>query len=232
MLKKVVGYGVVGLLAVALVAGTVYILVRPAEVQAGQGQGRAGTVEPGMGSYGGGGYGRGQEGQGRGAAGNAGNGGGGYGRGQAGQGREAAGNAGNGGGGYGRGQGFQAGGGAAGAGRAAGAGGAAGAGDGVGLDHPADTWITVSGRVVAFDGDLAVETGAGEMVLHVGPTWYWDANGIALDGGDEVEVRGFYDGDELEIGWIKNVTTDEAVEMRDETGRPVWAGRGRWGKRT
>ena len=200
MVKKVVGYGVVGLLAVALVAGVVTILARPAEVQAGQGplggqgQGRAGTVEPGTGYRGGG-----------------------YGRDQAGQGREAAG---NGGGGYGRGQGFRAGG---------GRGGAVGAGDGVGLDHPADTWIAVSGTVVAFDGELTVETGEGEMVIHLGATWYWDANGIALNVGDEVEVRGFYDGDEFEIGWIKNVTTDEEIAMRDETGRPLWAGRGRWG---
>jgi hypothetical protein len=205
MLKKVVGYGVVGLLAVALVAGVVYILARPAEVQAGQGplgrqgQGRATAVEPGTGYYGGGAGGLGQAGQGRGAAGNTGNGGG----------------------GYGRGQGFQAGG---------GRGGAVGAGDGVGLDHPADTWITVSGTVVAFDGDLTVETSKGEMVIHLGATWYWDANGIALNVGDEVEVRGFYDGDEFEAGWIKNVTTGEEIAMRDETGRPLWAGRGRWGE--
>jgi hypothetical protein len=209
MLKKVVGYGVVGLLAVALVAGVVYILARPAEVQAGQGplggqgQGRAGTVEPGTGYYGGGAAGLGE---------------GSYGRGQAGQGRGAAGNAGNGGGGYGRGQGAQAG------------SGSAGVGDGVGLDHPADTWIPVSGTVVAFDGDLAVETGEGEMVIHMGATWYWDANGIALNVGDKVEVRGFYDGDEFEAGWIKNVTTGAEIAMRDETGRPLWAGRGRWGE--
>ena len=214
MLKKVVGYGVVGLLAVALVAGVVYILARPAEVQAGQGplggqgQGRATAVEPGTGYCGGGAAGLGE---------------GSYGCGQAGQGCGAAGNASNGGGAYGRGQGFQAGG---------GRGGAVGAGDGVGLDHPADTWITVSGTVVAFDGDLTIQTAEGEMVIHLGATWYWDANGIALDAGDEVEVRGFYDGDEFEAGWIRNVTTGEEIEMRDETGRPLWAGRGRWGKRT
>jgi hypothetical protein len=209
--------------------------VRPAEVQAeqgplgGQGQGRATAVEPGTGYYGGGAaglgegsYGCDQAGQGCGAAGNAGNGGGGYGRGQEGQGRGADGNGGNG-GGYGRGQGFRAGG---------GRGGAVGAGDGVGLDHPADTWITVSGTVVAFDGDLTVETGEGEMVIHMGATWYWDAKGIALDAGDKVEVRGFYDGDEFEAGWIRNATTGDEITMRDGTGRPLWAGRGRGGKRT
>ena len=213
MLKKVVGYGVVGLLAVALVAGVVYILARPAAVLAGQGplgglgEGRAAGVEPGTEYRGSGAAGLGE---------------GSYGCDQVGQGCGPAGNAGNG-GGYGRGQGFRAGG---------GRGGAVGAGDGVGLDHPAGTWITASGTVVAFDSDLTVETGEGEMVIHLGATWYWNANGIALNVGDEVEVRGFYDGDEFEAGWIRNVTTGAEIEMRDETGRPLWAGRRRWGKRT
>lgn len=50
MFKKLLSYGVVGLLAVALLAGTVYILTRPAEAQAGQGQARAET--PGRGDVG------------------------------------------------------------------------------------------------------------------------------------------------------------------------------------
>jgi len=209
MLKKIVGYGVVGLLAVALVGGMVYILVRPAEAQAergplgGQGQNRAAAVEPGTGYRGGGtaevggrGSGLGQQGEGRGSGG-------------------------NGGGTYGSGQGFR--------GSGNGRGEAAGAGDGVGLDHPAETWITVRGTVVAFDDDLVIETAAGQMVLNVGPTWYWDENGIALDAGDEMELKGFYDGDEFEVGWIENVTIGEELQMRDETGRPLWAGRGRRG---
>jgi len=214
MLKKVLGYGAVGLLAVALVGGMVYILARPAEAEAqaergplgGQGQGRA-AVESGTGYRGGGaaevggqGSGRGQQGEGRGSDGSGSNGGGVYGGGQ-----------GFGGGGNGR-------------------DGAEGAGDGVGLDHPAETWITVRGTVVAFDDDLVIETAEGEMVLHVGPSWYWDENGIALGAGDEVELKVFYDGDEFEIGWIENVTAGGELQMRDETGRPLWAGRGRQGK--
>jgi hypothetical protein len=52
-MKKVLSYGVVGLLAVALLAGTVYILLNPTEAQAGQGstggQGR-GNGDNGAGS--------------------------------------------------------------------------------------------------------------------------------------------------------------------------------------
>jgi len=205
MLKKVLGYGVVGLLAVALVGGMVYILARPVEAEAqtergplgGQGQGRAAAVEPGTGYRGGGTAGVGDQGSGRG---------------QQGEGRGSGGSGGNGGGTYGNGQGFGGGGNDR--------GGAEGAGDGVGLDHPAETWITVRGTVVAFDDDLVIETAEGEMVLHVGPSWYWDENGIALGAGDEVELTGFYDGEEFEIGWIENVTAGEDLQVRDETGRP------------
>ena len=220
MVKKMLVYGVVGLLAVALVVGTMYILLRPAEVQAGQGpiggqgQGRVTAVEPGTGyrsgeavKGGAGAGGRGGVAQGGGVAGNGG-------------GAQGGGVAGNGGGANGRSQGGNGGG------RAD----AVPAGDGVGLDHPADTWIAVSGTVVAFDDDLTVQTAEGEMVFETGPDWYWDANGIALEAGDEVVLQGFYDGDDFEIGAIENVTTGEALAMRDETGRPLWAGRGRWGQ--
>ena len=208
MVKKVVGYGVVGLLAVALVAGMVYVLLRPAEAQAGQGplggqgQGRVAEAQAGTGYRGGGAVEPG---------------GGGNGRGQAAQGQGAGG---NGGGAYGRGQG---------SGRSGARGATVGTGDGVGLENPADTWVAVSGTVVAFDDDLIVRTTEGDVEVGTGPEWYWDANGIALNAGDEVVLRGFYEGDEFEIGAIENATTGESLEMRDETGRPLWAGRGRQG---
>ena len=202
------GYGVVSLLAVALVAGTVYILLRPAEAQAGrgplggQGQGRAAEAQAGTGYRGGGAMEPG---------------GGGNSRGQAAQGQGARG---NGGGAYGRGQGSGAGG---------GRGATVGASDGAGLENPAETWSTVSGTVVAFDDDLIVRTAEGDVEVGTGPEWYWDENGIGLNAGDEVVLRGFYEGDEFELGAIENTTTGKSIEMRDETGRPLWAGRGRWG---
>jgi hypothetical protein len=164
MWKKILSYGVVGLLAVALVAGTVYILQRPAEVQAGQGPlGRQGQTEAGY---------------------------------QSGGGRAEA----------------------------------VATGDGFGLEHPADTWIPVSGTVVATDDGLTIETAEGEMALETGPTWYWDENGIGLEAGDDVVLYGFYEGDDFEIGGIENLTSGETVRLRDDTGRPLWAGRGRWGR--
>ena len=43
-------------------------------------------------------------------------------------------------------------------------------------------------------------------------------------------LYGFYEGDDFEIGAIEDVTSGERVTLRDDTGRPLWAGRGRWGK--
>ena len=216
MLKRILGYGVVGLLAVALVAGMVYVLVRPEEVQAGQGplggqgQGRATTVENGTGN------------RGSGAAGSGGNA---YGR-QAGE--QDCEPVGNGGQGARGGQGSGVGGGRGSA-EGVGRGQAEAAGDGIGLENPVDTWVTVTGTVVAFDDHLIVQTAEGEVEVGTGPEWYWDENGIDLNAGEEVELRGFYEGDEFVLGWVKNVTTGETLQTRDDTGRPLWAGRGRWG---
>ena len=104
-----------------------------------------------------------------------------------------------------------------------------GAGDGAGLEHPAGTWVAVSGTVVAVDDDLTIQTAEGEMAVETGPSWYWDEHGIGLDAGDEVVLHGFYDGEEFEVGAIENLTGGETADLRDETGRPLWAGRGRWG---
>ena len=101
-------------------------------------------------------------------------------------------------------------------------------GDGEGY---ADTeWLTVSGEVVALvDGELTLETADGELVAHLGPEWYWDAEGIVLDAGDSVSLTGFFEGDEFEAASVENTTTGESVSLRDESGRPMWAGGGRRG---
>jgi hypothetical protein len=95
----------------------------------------------------------------------------------------------------------------------------------------ADTeWLAVSGEVIALvDGELTVETADGELVAHLGPEWYWDAEGIALDTGDAVELSGFFEGDDFEVAGVENTTTGESVILRDESGHPMWAGGGRRG---
>ena len=86
----------------------------------------------------------------------------------------------------------------------------------------------VEGTVIALDDSLSIETSEGTMDLHLGPEWYWEAEGISLAAGDTVAVSGFYEGDAFEVGRLDNLTTNESVTLRDESGRPMWAGRGRW----
>ena len=58
--------------------------------------------------------------------------------------------------------------------------------------------------------------------------WYAQSQGFAATAGDVISLAGFYDGDRFEAASITNTTTGAEVTLRDETGRPMWAGRGDW----
>jgi hypothetical protein len=228
MFAKIIKIGIVGLLAATLVGGSAYIVLRPDEAQAAQergGQGR--ELVSGIG--GGKGYGNqgvpNQDvgGRGSGTQGTLNQGtGGGNGSGAQGTSSQGAG------GGNGRGNSVAAAPGNSGGNKGAGA---AGESKGSGESYAATEWITVTGEVTAFvDDELTVQTADGEVTMHLGPEWYWEAEGIALNLGDEVEVTGFYEGDEFEVAGIENLTIGEGVILRDESGRPMWAGGGRQGR--
>jgi hypothetical protein len=170
VLSKIVGYSLVAVLALALVGGSAYILLRPAAARSGYGGGSRGWehVEKPDG----------------------------YGRGYADVNRVGR------------------------AGQGLGTGGA---------EHPIGTWLTVTGEVVTPGDELVIQTADGRMEVHLGPAWYWEAEGIDLSTGDEVAVLGFYEGVDFEAGHIENLTSGEGVTLRYGTRRPMWAGRGRWG---
>ena len=98
-----------------------------------------------------------------------------------------------------------------------------------GGDHSPETWTTVTGTVVAFDHDLLIQTEEGELTVHLGPEWHWETAGLALNPGDQVMVTGFYEEDGFEAASVENLTTGQTATLRDEAGRPMWAGRGRGG---
>lgn len=193
-MSKIVTLVLVGVLSLALVGGSAYILLRPGEAAA-----LDHSVERAQGSGG--------ENQGRGGSGSVE--------------REPAAS-----GGYGRG-GQSQGGSKDAAGQGRGAGGAAA--DSL-ADHPAEAWAALSGTVTALeDGVLTVETADGVLEAHLGPEWYWEAAGVALVVGDEVAVTGFDENGEFEVAAVENLTTGESIALREEGGRPPWAGRGRGG---
>jgi hypothetical protein len=105
-------------------------------------------------------------------------------------------------------------------------------GDGTGTGQAqVDEWLTLNGTVVAVDADaLVVQTAAGEqVVVENRPWWFAQEQGFVASAGDQVSVVGFYEDGEFEVGQIENLTSGQRVQIREEGGRPMWAGRGRRG---
>jgi hypothetical protein len=94
-----------------------------------------------------------------------------------------------------------------------------------------EEWLTLQGTVVSADADaLVVQTVSGEQVtIENRPWWFAQEQGFSAQVGDQVTLIGFYEGDDLEVGQIDDITSGQTVPVRDENGRPLWAGRGRRG---
>ncbi|HEY72376.1 MAG: hypothetical protein DRI81_16040 [Chloroflexi bacterium] len=175
-MTKVLSYGVVGLLAVLLVAGAGYILLNPTEVQS------QGPTD-----------GQGQPGQGRG-------------RGNEGATVQNQGEFG-------------------GAGAFDGSGRNSGAGQGRNETVRNVEWETLTGTVIVIDGEVTIQTAEGEALIGMGQSAYRESFGLAV--GDEITVIGFHEDGEFKARSVENLDTGETITLRDETGRPLWAGRGR-----
>ena len=105
-----------------------------------------------------------------------------------------------------------------------------GSGDGTGTGQAeVDEWLTLEGTVVSVDADaLVVLTAAGEQVVVENRPWSFALEqGFAAQPGDQVTLVGFYEDETLEVGQIADASNGQTVQLRDESGRPMWAGRGR-----
>jgi hypothetical protein len=92
-------------------------------------------------------------------------------------------------------------------------------------------WLTFQGTIVSVDPNtLVVQTDSGQQVaLENRAWWFAQEQGFSAQMGDQVTLIGFYEGDHFEVGRIDNTTNGQTVRVRDENGRPLWAGRGRRG---
>jgi hypothetical protein len=105
-------------------------------------------------------------------------------------------------------------------------------GDGTGTGQAqVDEWLTLAGTVSSVDADaLIIETAGGEQVTVENRAWWFALDqGFEAQAGDEVTVVGFYEDGDFEVSQIDDTTTGQTVQIRDENGRPLWAGRGRRG---
>jgi hypothetical protein len=225
MLKKIWGIGIVATLAIALIVGSLYIMLRPEDAQAGQGSGgsrRSLSVNAAQ-EAGGDSNRNAQDAprgevaceaariQGTGYQGSADNCGGN--RNVEGGQAEAKSNGTGYQGGQNPGQGL-------------------GAGNSAGQERAVDhsDWQTITGEVTVADSvadsELTVATDEGEILVGLGQAWYREDAGFIVEVGDEVRVHGFYEDGEFKAGTVENLSTGQEIQLRDATGRPAWAGRG------
>ncbi len=95
----------------------------------------------------------------------------------------------------------------------------------------AEDWVTLEGVVVAVDEDaLLVQAHDHGQVTVEGRAWQVaQEQGFWAEPDDEVTLTGFTEDGEFKVAQLDNATNGQSVLTRDESGRPLWAGRGRWG---
>lgn len=94
-----------------------------------------------------------------------------------------------------------------------------------------DEWITLEGTVTAADsGSMSIAAEEGTSVTVENRAWsFAQEQGFSVQAGDRVRLVGFYEDGDFEVGTIENLSSRTQVQLREESGRPLWAGRGRGG---
>lgn len=88
-------------------------------------------------------------------------------------------------------------------------------------------WFTLEGQVVAFDPTALLISVPGQEELEIsGRAWIFAQEaGFTLQPGDHLLLTGFYETeDHFEVSHIQNQSSGEVLFLRDESGRPMWAG--------
>ena len=88
-------------------------------------------------------------------------------------------------------------------------------------------WFSLLGSVSLVAADtLTIATADGSSIDINGRTWsYAQEMGFNPQKGDNLQLMGFYETpDHMEISEVVNLTSGENVVLRDENGRPGWAG--------
>ena len=91
-----------------------------------------------------------------------------------------------------------------------------------------DEWITLTGTLVSFQGgSMTMSTAEGELIaFQTGQPRFFAEQGVTFQVGDEIQLVGFYQGEQFSAGEITQLSTGLRVMLRDPNGRPLWAGPG------
>ena len=87
------------------------------------------------------------------------------------------------------------------------------------------TSFSVSGTLIERDGEWALDTGSKIFNLHLGNEDYLESVEFILIAGQKAEVKGFVFETDMAVGTL--TMDNQTWTLRDESGRPAWAGRGR-----
>lgn len=96
-------------------------------------------------------------------------------------------------------------------------------------DESEHHWLQFEGAVSSVDADaLTVNLDSGELILVEGRAWsFTQEMGFTAEAGDRVALDGFFEDGDFEVGELTNLTSGQKVLLREASGRPLWAGRGR-----
>jgi hypothetical protein len=92
--------------------------------------------------------------------------------------------------------------------------------------------LVTKGEIKTLEGKFKIESDEWYLEadnikyqIHKGPEFYITEKGIKIAEGANIKVTGYVH--ENAITPVKITDGDKAYSFRDETGRPLWAGRGR-----
>jgi hypothetical protein len=103
-----------------------------------------------------------------------------------------------------------------------------GQGQGQGIAALGVQWTILQGNVIDMNQSaMTVQVSNGEKVVITNRPWsYALEQGFAAKVGDQIKMNGFYQNGLFEIGQMQNLTNSLSAQVRDQSGRPGWAGRG------
>lgn len=88
-------------------------------------------------------------------------------------------------------------------------------------------WFTLDSEVVDVGEQALLVTFGDRQTMDItGRAWSFAREmGLLAQPGDQLRVTGFYESeDHLEVSQMENLTSGAMVTLRDENGRPMWAG--------
>lgn len=87
-------------------------------------------------------------------------------------------------------------------------------------------WLTFEGLVsAANEEEIVILTADNQEIILSGQTYrYARELGFSVVVGDPVQIRGFEENGEIEVGEVTLLATGQSFALRSESGRPNWAG--------